>query len=164
MRPPPSSHSEFRPTVKRGPFDDPNAHLPEELPDEDLEYDDLVELYGYDEERGLSELVLEKGTKIIPLKDEYGAITWVDGTVTSTKKGSLDFQVIFPSSVIDSDTWTQTQSRNGGHMAISPGNAEKATGSIRDTLNARIHSMAPLTAWLTLAPTPTSWGLEGQDT
>jgi len=28
MRPPPSSHSEFRPTEKRGPFDDPNAHLP----------------------------------------------------------------------------------------------------------------------------------------
>jgi len=112
MRPPPSSNPEFRPTIKRGPLDDPNAHLPEELPDEDLEYDDLVELYGYDEERGLRELVLEKGTKIeIPLKDEYGAITWVEGTVTSTTKGSLDFQVIFPGSTIDLGTWTQTRSR-----------------------------------------------------
>jgi len=45
-------------------------------------------------------------------------------------------------------------------MATSPRNAEKATGSTRDTLNAGIHSMAPLSAWLTLPPTPTSWGLE----
>jgi len=45
-------------------------------------------------------------------------------------------------------------------MTISPRNAEKATRSTRDTLNARIHSMAPLSARLTLAPTPTSWGLE----
>ena len=69
-----STHPEFRPTVKRGLFDDP--HVPGEPPDKDLEYDDLVELYGYDEERGLSTLVLEEGTKIeIPLKDEYGATT-----------------------------------------------------------------------------------------
>ena len=62
-RRPHSSHSEFRPTVKRGLFDDPNAHLPGELPCKDLEYDDLVELYGYDEERGLSELILKKVRK-----------------------------------------------------------------------------------------------------
>ena len=111
-RRPYSSHSEFRPTVKRGLFDDPYAHLPGELPDKHLEYDDLVELYGYDEERGLSELVLEKGTEIeIPPKDEYGAITWVAGTVTSTQKGSLDFQVKFPGSAIDLGTWTQTRNR-----------------------------------------------------
>jgi len=55
---------------------------------------------------------LEKGTKIeIPLEDEYGAITWVAGTVTSTQKGSMDFQVKFPGSAIDSGTWTQTRSR-----------------------------------------------------
>ena len=112
MRPPPSSHPEFRPTFKRGLFDDPNAHLPGELPDKDLEYDDLVELYGYDEERGLSELVLEKGTESeIPLKDEYGATTWVAGAVTSAQQGSLDFQVKFSGSAIDSGTWTQTRSR-----------------------------------------------------
>ena len=71
-----STHTEFRPTVKRGIYDDPNAHVPGEPPDKDLEYDDLVELYGYDEERGLNTLVLEKGTKVeVPLKDEYGAIT-----------------------------------------------------------------------------------------
>ena len=76
MRHTPSSHPEFRPTFKRGLFDDPNAHLPGELPDKDLEYDALVEFYGYDEERGLSKLVLEKGTEIeILLTDEYGAIT-----------------------------------------------------------------------------------------
>jgi len=107
-----STHPKFRPTVKRGLFDDTNAHLPGEIPCTDLEYDDLEELYGYDEERGLSELVLEKGTEIeIPLEDEYGAITWVAGTVTSTQRGSLDFQVKFPGSAIDSGTWTQTRSR-----------------------------------------------------
>jgi len=111
-RRPYSSHSEFRPTVKRGLFDDPYAHVPGELPDKDLEYDDLVELYGCDEERGLSELILMKGTKVeIPLEDEYGTITWMAGTVTSTQKGSLDFQVTFPDSAIDSGTWTQTRSR-----------------------------------------------------
>jgi len=107
-----STHPEFRPTVKRGLFDDPNAHLPGELPCKDLEYDDLVELYGYDEERGLSALVLEKGTEIeIPLEDEHRATTWVAGTVTSTQRGTLDFQVKFPGSAIDSGTWTQTRSR-----------------------------------------------------
>jgi len=49
-------------------------------------------------------------------------------------------------------------------MAIPPRNAEKTTGSTYDTLHARIHSMAPLSARLTLAPTPTSWGLAVQDT
>jgi len=98
--------------VKRGLFDDPYAHLPGEQPCKDLEYEDLVELYGYDEERGLSQLVLEKGTEIeIPLEDEYGAITWVAGMVTSTQRGTLDFQVKFPGSAIDSGTRTQTRSR-----------------------------------------------------
>jgi len=37
-----------------------------------------MELYGYDEERGLSETILEKGTKIeIAIEDELGAITWI---------------------------------------------------------------------------------------
>jgi len=109
---PQSSHPEFRPTVQRGLVDDPNEQPPGEQSDEDLDYDDLVELYGYDEERGLRALVLEKLTEIeIPLKDEYGAITWVDGTVTSTTKGSLEFKVTFPGSPIDEGIWTQTRSR-----------------------------------------------------
>ena len=49
-------------------------------------------------------------------------------------------------------------------MAIPPRNAEKTTGSTYDTFHARIHSMVPLSARLTLAPTPTSWGLAVQDT
>jgi len=107
-----STHSEFRPTIKRGLYDDPNAHRPGEPPDTDLEYDDLVELYGYDEDRGLDELVLEKGDLIkIPLKDEYDAVTWKDGMVTSTTKGSLNFQVVFPGCEIDSGQWSQTRSR-----------------------------------------------------
>jgi len=111
-RRPHSSHPEFRPTDKRGLFDDPNAHMPGEPPDKDLEYDDLVELYRYDEERGLSELTLKKGIKVeIPLENEYGTTTWIAGTVTSTKTGSLDFQVIFPGSAIDAGTWSQTRSR-----------------------------------------------------
>jgi len=100
-----STHPHFRPTVKRGIFDNPYAHLPGEQPCKDLEHDDLVELYGYDEERGLSKIVIKKGTEIeIPLEDEYGATTWVAGRITSIQVGSLDFQVKFPGSAIDSGT------------------------------------------------------------
>ena len=124
-----------------------------------MEYDDLLELYGYDEERGLSKLVLEKG---IEIEDEYGAITWVAGMVTSTQGGTLDFKVKFTGSAIDSGTWTQTRNRAEmeNHMARTPCTAETATVSTRDTHHARIHTMAPPSTWLTLAPTPTSWGLE----
>ena len=72
-----STHPEFRPTVKRGLFDDLNAHLPGELPCNDLEYDDLAELYRYDEERGLSALVLEKGTEIGALPQSAYFNQWV---------------------------------------------------------------------------------------
>ena len=66
-----STHTHLRPTVKRGLFDDPYAHLPGDQPCKDLEHDDLVVFYRYDEERGLSKIVLVKGTKIeIPLEDE----------------------------------------------------------------------------------------------
>ena len=99
-----STHSEFRPTVKM---------CQGEKPDRDLGYDDLAELFGYDEERGLtSELVLDKGTLIeIPLIDEYEAVTWVDGTVTSITEGSLKFKVVFQGCEIDSGNWSQTRSR-----------------------------------------------------
>jgi len=73
-----STHPHLRPTVKREILDNPYAHLPGEQPCKDLEYDDLMELYGYDEERGLSEIILEKGTEIeIAIEDELGAISWV---------------------------------------------------------------------------------------
>jgi len=53
-----STHPHLRPTIKRGIFDNSYAHLPGEQPCKELEHDDLVELYGYDEERGLSRIVL----------------------------------------------------------------------------------------------------------
>jgi len=68
--------------------------------------------HGYDEERGLSRIIFEKGTKIeIPIEDEYGAKTWIAGEITSTQAGSLDFQVGFRGSRIDSGTWTKTRNR-----------------------------------------------------
>ena len=70
------------------------------------------ELYGYDEERGLRKITLEKGTEIeIPIEDELGAITWIAGTISSIQAGSLDFQAEFRGSAIDSDTWRQTRNR-----------------------------------------------------
>ena len=91
-----STHPHLRPTVKRGIFDNPYAHLPGGKPCKYLEHDDLVELYGYDEERGLSKILLEEGTKIeIPIEDDLGAITWVAGTISSIQVGSLDFQAEF---------------------------------------------------------------------
>jgi len=107
-----STHPHLRPTVKRGIFDNPNAHLPGEQPCKDLEHGDLMELYGYDEERGLSEIILEKGTEIeIPIEDELGAITWIEGKISSIQAGSLDFQTRFRGSAIDSGTWRQTRNR-----------------------------------------------------
>jgi len=77
-----------------------------------LEHDDLIELYGYDEERGLRKIILEKGTEIeIPIEDELGAITWIEGKISSIQVGSLDFQIRFRGSAIDSNTWRQTQNR-----------------------------------------------------
>ena len=120
-------------------------------------------LYGYEEERGLSQTVLEKGTEIeIPLEDEYGAITWAAGRITSIQVGTLDVQVKFPGSAIDSGTWIQTRSRAEMEvtwLASYPRTAEKATSSTRDTHYARIHTMAPPSTWILLAPTSTSWGL-----
>jgi len=83
-----------------------NPHLPGNPHQPgDLEYDDLMELYGYDEERGLSEIILEKGTEIeIAIEDELGAISWVDGRISSIQKGSLEFQACFRGCRIDSGT------------------------------------------------------------
>ena len=55
---------------------------------------------------------MEKGIKIeIPIEDEYGAKTWIAGEITSIQAGSLDFQVGFRGSRIDSGTWRQTRNR-----------------------------------------------------
>jgi len=97
--------------VKRGRYDYPYAHKPGELPDKDLEYSDLIELFGYDEARGPSELVLVKGTKIeLPFENEYGKHTWIKGRVSSTTVGSLKFKFIFLGDP-DHDNWAQTRSR-----------------------------------------------------
>ena len=43
----------------------------------ELLYEDLLELYGHDEERGITEIILEKGTAIeIAIEDELGATSW----------------------------------------------------------------------------------------
>ena len=90
-----STHPHLRPTLMREILSNPN--LPgNPLQPGDLEYDDLLELYGYDEEWGLSEIILEKGTEIeIAIEDELGAITWKPGRISSIQKGSLEFQVLF---------------------------------------------------------------------
>jgi len=106
-----TTYPELRPTVKRGIYDDPYAHVPGEPPDKDLGYSDLVELYGYAEERGPLELVLVKGTMIeLPFASEYGEHTWIKGRVSSTTAGSLKFRFIFLGDP-DHDNWAQTRSR-----------------------------------------------------
>jgi len=79
-----STHPEFRPTVKK-------CRL--EPHENNLEYSELVELYGYDEDRGLLKLVLVEGTMIeAKFKNEDGEPMWVKGRVSSTTEGSLKFE------------------------------------------------------------------------
>jgi len=107
-----STHPQFRPTIKRGLFDNPNAHLPGEQPCKDLEHDDLLELFGYDEERGCSRIELEQGTEIeIPIEDEQGVTSWIAGEVSICHEGSLDFRAEFPGSILETGVWRQTRSR-----------------------------------------------------
>jgi len=105
-----SNYSHLRPTVKKEisyPHEPGNPLQPG-----DLEYDDLLELYGYDEERGLSIVILEEGTEIeIAIEDELGAITWIPGRVTSIQQGSLEFQASFKGCGINAGTWTRTRDR-----------------------------------------------------
>ena len=59
--------------MKRGILDNPYVHLPGEQPCEDLEHNDLPELFRHDEERGLSKILLAQGTEIeIPIENEQG--------------------------------------------------------------------------------------------
>jgi len=96
-----------RPTVDLRIFDNPHAHRPGELG-----HDDFMELYGYDEERGLSKILLEQGTEIeIPIEDELGVISWTAGIILSYQVGSLDFRAEFLGSAIDTGTGRQTRSR-----------------------------------------------------
>jgi len=77
-----------------------------------LEHDDLLELFGYDEERGLSEILLEQGTEIeVPIEDEQGVTFWVAGEVLICHVGSLNFRVKFPGSTIDKGIRKQARSR-----------------------------------------------------
>jgi len=102
----------LRPTVKRGIFDNPYAHLPGEQPCKDLEHDDLLELFRHDEKRGLSKILLEQGTKIeVPTEDEQGVAFWIAGEVSICHVGSLDFRAEFPGSILDKGMWKQTWSR-----------------------------------------------------
>jgi hypothetical protein len=97
-----STHPEFRPTIKmcRG-----------EPHENNLGYAELVELYGYDEDRGLLKLVLVEGTMIeVPFKNEYGEPIWVKGRVSSTTEGSLKFKFKILGE-LDHDNWVQTRSR-----------------------------------------------------
>ena len=165
-----TTYPEFRPTVKRGIHDDPYAHVPGEPPDKDLGYSDLVELFGYDEGRGLLELVLVKGTMIeLPFQSKSGEHTWIMGRVSSTTVGSMEFKFRFLGE-LDQENWAQTRSRADMEItwrlppATRSRHAERATGSKHDSRTARIHPTAPLLSWLTLAPTPTPGGLEVPDT
>ena len=74
----------LRPTVDLLIFDNPHAHRPGEQPFKELEHDDLMELFGYDKERGLSKILLEQGTEIeIPIEDELGVTFWTAGIISS---------------------------------------------------------------------------------
>ena len=77
-----------------------------------MEHDDLLELFGYDEERGLSRIVLEQGTEIeIPIEDEQGVTSCIAGEVSICHERSLDFRNKFPDSILDTGVWRQTRSR-----------------------------------------------------
>jgi len=94
-----STHPHLRPTIKRMLFEN-----------SDLEHDDLLELYGYDEERGCSRIELEQCTEIeIPIEDEQGVTTWIAGEVSIYHEGSLDFRVVFPGSSLDTGVWSLTE-------------------------------------------------------
>jgi len=106
-----SNYSHLRPTVKKEILSYPHAPG-DPLQPGNLDYDDLLELYGYDEERGLRELILEEDTEIeIAIEDELGATTWIPGKVTSTQQGSLEFQAGFKGSGINSGIWSQSRNR-----------------------------------------------------
>jgi len=101
-----------RPSVTRGISDNPHAHLTGEQSCEDLEHDDLLELFGHDEERELSTTLLVQGPEIeIPTEDEQGVTFWVAGEVSSHQRGSLNFKAEFPGSALDKGIWRQIQSR-----------------------------------------------------
>ena len=81
-----STHPHLRPTVKKERLSFP--HEPgNPLKPGDLEFDDLLELYGHDEERGLTEIILENGTEIeIATEDELGPTAWKPGKIISINR------------------------------------------------------------------------------
>ena len=87
---PHSTHPHLRPTVKKERLSFP--HEPgNPLKPGDLEFDDLLELYGHDEERGLTEIILESGTEIeiATILEYLGPTVWKPGKIISNQPGSL---------------------------------------------------------------------------
>jgi len=75
-------------------------------------HNDLLELFGYDEDLGLTPLTLDTGTKIeIPMEDVQGIIFWIAGKFTSAQTGSLIFKVQFLGCVPGGGAWSRKQSR-----------------------------------------------------
>ena len=71
-----------------------------EQPGQDLGHNNLLELFGYDEDLGLTLLTLDTGTEIeIPIKDVQRTIFWIADQVTSAQTGSLIFKIQFPGCV-----------------------------------------------------------------
>jgi len=86
--------------------------MPGEQPSKDLGHDDLLELFGHDKEWGLSEILLEQGTKIeIPMEDDQGVTFWIAGEISSYQTGSLNFKAEFPGCGMDVGIWSQTRNR-----------------------------------------------------
>jgi len=111
--PPRTQHNyHLRFSVRRRIFANIFRQTPGEQPSIDLGHDDLLELFGHDEEWGLSELLLEIGTKIeIPIKDAQGVTFWIAGEVSSYRTGSLTFKAEFPGCELDVGFWSQTRNR-----------------------------------------------------
>jgi len=137
--------------------------LPGEQPCKESEHDDLLELFGYDEEQGFSRIVLEQGTEIeIPIEDEQGVTFWIASEVSICHEGSLNFRAEFPSRTLDTGIWKQTRSR--ADMDVTwrlPPALRKRQTAVHMILNTQgIHIMAPPSNRLTLAWTPTSRGMD----
>ena len=144
-----STYPELRPTVEK--------YRPEPY-ENNMDYKDFVELYGHDEARGLLKMVLDEGTMIeVTAKNEHGEPIWVKGRVSSTTAGSLKFKSQFLG-YLDHANWAQTLSRAdmGSTWRLPPATRLGQLG-VAATLSI---PMAPLFPWLSLAPTPTSRGLE----
>jgi len=79
---------------------------------QDLEHDDLLELFGYDKNMGLFPLTLAAGTEIeIPVEDVHGTTFWIPGQVTSVQTDSLILKIQFPGCLPSRGGRSRTRSR-----------------------------------------------------